>query len=81
MTSFFFRNKKGGILIQIAFYYYLLLIIISLKNDQLFSPIHLFLIFLLHRITCKMELLAICKRHNINKKTNEDFHSDILQRR
>lgn len=81
MSSFFFRNKNNGTLIQIAFYYYLLLIIISFKNDQLFSPIHLFMIFLLHRITCKMELLAICKRHNINKKTNEDFHSDILQRR
>lgn len=78
MSSFFYKNKKNGTLIQIAFYYYLLLIIISFKNDQLFSPIHIFMIFLLHRLTCKKGLLIRYKNIILTKKKNEDIHSDIL---
>lgn len=54
MVSFFYRNKnRMGAFSQIAFYYYLLLVFISFKNDQLFSSIHLFMIFLLYQIISK----------------------------
>lgn len=56
MILFFFRHRQQSLFAKIAFYYYLLLILISFKNEQLFSPIHLFMIFLAYQIIQKEAL-------------------------
>ena len=56
LFRFFVKNRQSGEIGKIAFYYYLLMIVTSFKNDQLFDPIHLFIIFMLY---------YVIKSHNI----------------